>query len=157
MNTKLIRTLRASRLFGATAATLFALSNAFAEEAANEADSAFFEEVVVTAERVEANILDTPMTITAFDSDMLQQLGLQDRDKLQNLVPGLQFGDTMDQQGNGVVLRGIGTRQAGMNHMDRAVAQYVNGAYTIGTYGTMPGGGFDLRGRRRRCHPRAPC
>ena len=51
----------------------------------------------------------------------------------------------MDQQGNGVVLRER-HRQAGMNHMDRAVAQYINGAYTIGTYGTMPGGGFDMEG-----------
>ena len=146
MNFKLKKSLHASKLFGVTAATLLAFSAASAEDAASESGSEFFEEVVVTADRVEANILDTPMTITAFDSDMLQQRGLQDRDTLQNLVPGLQFGDTMDQQGNGVVLRGIGTRQAGMNHMDRAVAQYVNGAYTIGTYGTMPGGGFDLEG-----------
>ncbi|NCF45218.1 MAG: TonB-dependent receptor plug domain-containing protein, partial [Proteobacteria bacterium] len=146
MNTMFKKPLLASKLLGVTAAGLLAVSTAYAEDDASEKGSEFFEEVVVTAERVEANILDTPMTITAFDSDMLQQLGLQDRDKLQNLVPGLQFGDTMDQQGNGVVLRGIGTRQAGMNHMDRAVAQYVNGAYTIGTYGTMPGGGFDLEG-----------
>jgi outer membrane receptor protein involved in Fe transport len=138
--------LSASSLLGVTAAGLLAFATAYAEDDESKRGSEFFEEVVVTAERVEANILDTAMTITAFDSDMLQQLGLQDRDKLQNLVPGLQFGDTMDQQGNGVVLRGIGTRQAGMNHMDRAVAQYVNGAYTIGTYGTLPGGGFDLEG-----------
>ncbi len=114
-------------------------------KAQDEEEIVYFEEVLVTAERRSSDILETPMTITAFSSEMLVELGLQDRDKLQNLVPGLQFGDAMDQKGNGVTLRGIGTREAGMNHMDRAVAQYINGAYTIGTYGTMPGGGFDLQ------------
>ena len=146
LNTKLMKAWTAWRLMLAAMIASFTVGSALAEESDSEASSDYFEEVLVTAERVESNILDTPMTITALNSDMLQQLGVQDRDKLQNLVPGLQFGDTMDQQGNGVVLRGIGTRQAGMNHMDRAVAQYINGAYTIGTYGTMPGGGFDMEG-----------
>ena len=106
--------------------------------------SEYFEEVIVTAERKEENVLDTPMTLTAFSSSMLEQLGIQDRDKLQNLVPGLQFGDTGDQEGNGTTLRGIGTRVGGIEHRDRSVATYIDGAYTVGVYGTAPGGGFDL-------------
>ena len=106
--------------------------------------SEYFEEVIVTAERKEENVLDTPMTLTAFSSSMLEQLGVQDRDKLQNLVPGLQFGDTGDQEGNGTTLRGIGTRVGGIEHRDRSVATYIDGAYTVGVYGTAPGGGFDL-------------
>ena len=101
-------------------------------------------ELVVTAEKIEEDILAVPMTITAFDADMLEQLVLQDRIDLQTLVPGLQFGDEMDQEGQGTVIRGIGTRLAGQTHTDRAVATYVDGAYTIGLYGTLPGGGFDL-------------
>ena len=112
-----------------------------AEESDNEA---YFEEIVVTAERTAKNVMDTPMTITGFTEDMLKRFGIQDRDKLQILVPGLQFGETYDQVGNGTSLRGIGTRNAGIDHGDRSVATYIDGAYTIGVYGTAPGGGFDL-------------
>ncbi len=107
-------------------------------------DSSLLEEVTVTAERVEKSALDTAMTVSAFSSDMLEKFNMQDRDKLQLLVPGLQFGETSDQEGNGTSLRGIGTRNAGIDHGDRSVATYVDGAYTIGVYGTSPGGGFDL-------------
>ena len=106
--------------------------------------TAYHEEIVVTAEKVEENILEVPMTITAFDSKALEEFVLQDKTDLQSLVPGLQFGDEMDQEGQGTVIRGIGTRIAGQTHTDRAVATYVDGAYTVGLYGTLPGGGFDL-------------
>ena len=76
------------------------------------------------------------MTITGFSEDTLKKFGVQDRDKLQILVPGLQFGETVDQIGNGTSLRGIGTRNAGIGQGDRSVATYVDGAYTIGVYGT---------------------
>ena len=106
--------------------------------------ASYHEAVLVTAEKVEENILDVPMTISAFDSDQLRELVIQDRTDLQSLVPGLQFGDEMDQEGQGTVIRGIGTRLAGQTHSDRAVATYIDGAYTVGVYGTLPGGGFDL-------------
>ena len=64
-------------------------------------DTNYFEEIIVTAERTATNVMDTPMTVTAFTEDRLKQLGIQDRDKLQALVPGLQFGETHDQVGNG--------------------------------------------------------
>ena len=109
-----------------------------------ETDEGYFEEIVVTAERTSKNVMDTPMTITGFTDERLKLFGVQDRDKLQALVPGLQFGETHDQVGNGTSLRGIGTRNAGIDHGDRSVATYIDGAYTIGVYGTAPGGGFDL-------------
>ncbi len=112
--------------------------------AESDEDEGYFEEIVVTAERTAKNVMDTPMTITGFTEDMLKQFHVQDRDKLQLLVPGLQFGETHDQVGNGTSLRGIGTRNAGIDHGDRSVATYIDGAYTIGVYGTAPGGGFDL-------------
>lgn len=102
------------------------------------------EEIIVTAEKVEENILDVPMTISAFDSKSLKEHVLQDKTDLQSLVPGLQFGDEMDQEGQGTVIRGIGTRIGGQSHADRAVANYIDGAYTVGIYGSLPGGAFDL-------------
>lgn len=113
-------------------------------EGEEDSSDGYFDEIIVEAERRERSILDTPMTITGFTSETLQALRIQDRDKLQILVPGLQFGETVDQVGNGTSLRGIGTRNAGIDHGDRSVATYVDGAYTIGVYGVAPGGGFDL-------------
>ena len=104
----------------------------------------YHEAVMVTAERIEESILEIPMTITAYDSSSMEELVLQDRTDLQNLVPGLQFGDDTQQDGQGTVIRGIGTRFAQYQHNDFAVATYVDGAYTLGTYGVAPGGGFDL-------------
>ncbi|MGI9233675.1 MAG: TonB-dependent receptor [Woeseiaceae bacterium] len=116
------------------------------EDSDEKADSEkrLHDEIIVTAEKTEKNIMDTAMTITGFNEAMLKEFGIQDRDKLQLLVPGLQFGETHDQVGNGTSLRGIGTRNAGIDHGDRSVATYVDGAYTIGVYGVAPGGGFDL-------------
>ena len=105
---------------------------------------AYHATVMVTAERVEENVMEVPMTITAFDSGILEELVIQERTDLQNLVPGLQFGDEIEQQGQGTVIRGIGTRNAQYDQADYAVATYVDGAYTLGVYGTTPGGGFDL-------------
>ena len=114
------------------------------ESESEDKDKTYFDEIIVSAEKTEKAILDTAMTITGFTSDMLQEMGIQDRDKLQILTPGLQFGENVDQVGNGTSLRGIGTRNAGIDHGDRSVATYVDGAYTIGVYGVAPGGGFDL-------------
>ncbi len=105
---------------------------------------AYHDTVLVTAERVEESVLEVPMTISAFDSGLLEELVIQNRTDLQNLVPGLQFGDETEQQGQGTVIRGIGTRAAQYEQNDYAVATYVDGAYTLGVYGTTPGGGFDL-------------
>ena len=100
-------------------------SAAIAEE---ESTNDYFEEVIVTAERTAKSVMDTSMTITGFNEDTLKRFGVQDRDKLQILVPGLQFGETVDQIGNGTSLRGIGTRNAGIGQGDRSVATYIDGA-----------------------------
>ena len=118
-------------------------SQAYAQGDDN-AEEGYFDEVMVTADKVEESVADIPMTITAFGAEMIEKYGIQDRDKLQLMVPGLQFGETHDQGGNGTSLRGIGTRNAGINQGDRAVATYVDGAYTVGVYGVAPGGGWDL-------------
>jgi iron complex outermembrane receptor protein len=88
---------------------------------------AFHDALIVSAQRVEEDILDVPMTITAFDTEMMTKL------QIQNV------------SGQGTVIRGIGTRAANFEEMDYAVATYIDGAYTLGVYGTAPGGGFDLQ------------
>jgi iron complex outermembrane receptor protein len=110
-----------------------------------ELSALFHKELIVSAQKVDENILDVPMTITAFDTEMMERLQIQDKVDLQNLTPGLQFGDEVEQSGQGTVIRGIGTRVANFEEMDYAVATYIDGAYTLGVYGSAPGGGFDLK------------
>ena len=50
------------------------------------------ETIVITAERGETSSLDRAMTVTGFNGDMIEELGIQNMDDLETLVPGLQKG-----------------------------------------------------------------
>ena len=45
------------------------------------------EEVIVTAERQEASIQDTSISITAFTDDFIDDFGIRNQEDLQNFVP----------------------------------------------------------------------
>ena len=109
-----------------------------AEEASEESGFLVEEEIVVTAERRAEDINDVPLTITAFDSRLIEELGIVDEQDIEALTPGLQFGYSEEQTGQGTVIRGIGTRVAGANHMDMGVATYVDGVYSRTTTGVAP-------------------
>ena len=115
-------------------------TNAFAE---SDTPTRVIEEVIVTAEKRSESALEVPLALTAFSAAMIEELGITSANDLEQLVPGLQFGDEGQQVGQGTVLRGIGTRLAGETHSDLAVATYIDGVYTIGTYGVAPNF-FDL-------------
>ena len=110
---------------------------------ADDEQESYIEEVIVTAEKREENLLDVPVTMTAFSSQMLEELGITNHDDLEQMVPGLQFQDEGTQTGQGTTIRGIGTRLAGETVSDLAVATYVDGVYTLGIYGVAPNM-FDL-------------
>ncbi len=112
-------------------------------ESGDDDDGKYIEEIVVTAEKREENVLEVPVTMSAFNDQMIEELGMTSQDDLEQLVAGLQFQDNGQQTGQGTTIRGIGTRLAGESHADLAVATYVDGAYTLGTYGVAPNM-FDL-------------
>ena len=89
----------------------------------------YIEEIIVTAEKREENILDVPLTITGFNNRMIEELGITRKDDLEQLVPGLQFGETHSKKGQGTVIRGMGNREAGVLQGNMAVATYVDGVY----------------------------
>ena len=99
---------------------------------------AFIEEIVVEANRRQENLLDVPLTMTALTDELIRRLGIVNNDDLEQLVPGLQFGDENDKEGQGTVIRGIGTRLYGRTQADLAVAYYVDGVYTSALYGVAP-------------------
>lgn len=118
------------------ALTLTGFPAAYSADEAKE--DRFIEEIIVTAEKREENVLDVPLTMSAFSSQMIEELGITNRDDLEQLVPGLQFGDNGQAVGQGTVIRGIGSRLNGETHSDLAVATYIDGVYTLGTYGVAP-------------------
>ncbi|RZO74777.1 MAG: hypothetical protein EVA68_08445, partial [OM182 bacterium] len=119
---------------------VFGLSSAYAQDGGSGFQ---IEEIVVTAERREETINDVPLSLTAFNTEALDQLGIYDDQDLEALTPGLQFGQEEEGDGQGTTMRGIGTYTGGASHADTAVAVYVNGAYSRSQMG-IAGNMFDI-------------
>jgi len=124
-------------LLGAAAA-LSGFPAAYGQEEEEEKEVFTLEEIVVTATKREENILEVPVTMTAFTNQLIEELGMTNSDDLEQLTPGLQFGDENMKVGQGTVIRGIGSRWWGEMSMDLAVATYVDGVYTYSDYGIAP-------------------
>ena len=56
---------------------------------ADDDEDGLIEEVIVTAEKREENLLDVPVTMSAFSNQMIEELGMTNHDDLEQLVPGL--------------------------------------------------------------------
>ncbi|MDE0453428.1 MAG: TonB-dependent receptor [Gammaproteobacteria bacterium] len=126
------------RLGTAIAASLFttsAASGAAAEQ--QEEAERWIEEITVTAERREENILKVPVTMTAFSDKLIKELGMTNEEDLEQLVPGLQIG-TASAWGQAVGMRGITTFGVRETHADLGVAVYVNDIYTVEYEGIAP-------------------
>lgn len=84
------------------------------------------EEIVVTAQKREASIQDTPMSITALGGDDLDFRGVNDIDDLQFQVPNLNVGN---REGNTIVtVRGVGLNVE-FGSVESSVAIHVDGHY----------------------------
>lgn len=97
------------------------VSIVYAAELANDS----FEEILVTAERRESSLQETPISITALTEKSLNQYGVQDIFDLQLMTPGLIVSQTF--QGN-IYIRGIGTDLQGVG-ADASVALHLDGIY----------------------------
>jgi len=109
----------------------------FAEEA-SPAERKQIEEVVVTAERKEASISDTSISITAFTGQMLEDLGIRNQEDLQNMIPAAVI------QPYDMAIRGIGRNFRNLGG-DPGIATYLNSVYSedFGIASTE-GGLFDI-------------
>jgi iron complex outermembrane receptor protein len=81
------------------------------------------EEIVITAERREARVSDTPISVTAFDAARIEQLGMQGPDDLVNNTPALMRNEYE------VRIRGVGRNFRALGG-DPGVATYLNGVYS---------------------------
>ncbi|MBV8853881.1 MAG: TonB-dependent receptor [Sinobacteraceae bacterium] len=111
-----------------------------ADETGAESDK--LAEIVVTAQKREQNLQDVGTSVTAFDANSLQQLGLKDVTEVTGQVPGLQF----NQFGATVTiynLRGVSQNDFS-DHQEAPVAVYADDAYIAST-GALAGSLFDLQ------------
>ncbi|MBA4008662.1 MAG: TonB-dependent receptor [Erythrobacter sp.] len=67
------------------------------------------EEIIVTAQKVEENVQDVPIAITAVSGDRLQQAGVISLENISTVVPSVTFRKGTTGANNALVLRGVGT------------------------------------------------
>jgi outer membrane receptor protein involved in Fe transport len=96
------------------------------------------EEITVTAERRQASVSDTSLSISAFDADFIADFGLRNQEDLQNYLPATTI------QPYDITVRGVGRTSRTLGG-DPGVATYFNGVYSedFGIASTE-GGLFDL-------------
>jgi iron complex outermembrane recepter protein len=106
-------TTRAARAMFATAASGLALAlaaPAMAQDAAPpEEDQAGIDDIVVTANRVEQNLQDVPIAITAVTGDRLLDTGTTSLENIGDLVPSVTFRKGTTSANSAIVMRGVGT------------------------------------------------
>ncbi len=98
----------------AGASIMMMSASAFAQDSsqgsdAPDSDSAGIEEIVVTAQKREQNILDVPVAISAIGQDSLQAAQVDSFTELTTVSPSLTITTSGNRNQNPVYLRGIGT------------------------------------------------
>ena len=109
--------LRKNRLISGAALTAILAPNLLLAEGRQ------IEEVIVTAERQEASIQDTSISITAFTGEFMDDFGIRNQEDLQNFVPATTI------QPYDATVRGVGRNFRALGG-DPGVATYMNGVYS---------------------------
>ncbi|MEH6590072.1 MAG: TonB-dependent receptor [Halioglobus sp.] len=88
------------------------------------------EEVIVTAQKRETNLMDTPIAITAITSDQMSALGIVTQQDIANFTPSMSYQEQAGGgEGNRIYLRGVG-RETSSAGTEPGVGVYDNGFYT---------------------------
>jgi iron complex outermembrane receptor protein len=86
------------------------------------------EEVTVTAQRREQNLQDTPISVTAFSADFLQQSNVQSARDYLSLTPNVSFTEDaqVGNRGVSISIRGISDVKTGENTVANAIGYYLD-------------------------------
>ena len=84
------------------------------------------EEIVVTAELLESNVLELPNSVTVIDSAAIEQRGAQHIEDLLNLAPNVNYA-TGASRGRFIQIRGIGERSEFIEPVNNSVGVMVDG------------------------------
>ena len=113
-----------------------------------ESEGRYIETVIVTGERGAINTVERAMTVTGFNASMIEELGIQNTNDLEVMVPGMQIGPRS--QGGGknedghIVMRGLANDRSVNFFQDVSVAVYIDGVYSDQSYGLDQGAMFDI-------------
>jgi iron complex outermembrane receptor protein len=108
--------------------------------AAQEERASGLEEVIVTAQRREESLQDTPIAITAFTEGKLADLGVFDVNQVANFAPNVTIQKQPSSNSNmGINIRGVGMGETSLL-ADPKVGVYIDGVYMSKTVG----GVFDI-------------
>ena len=105
------------------ALVLAPLSSLAAESTSAAAGGRQLEELLVTAEKREASVQDTSISITAFDGDFLQDFGVRNQEDLANFIPATTV------QPYDIAIRGVGRSFRALGG-DPGVSTYYDGVYS---------------------------
>ena len=131
--------------WGGAAVGALALAVPFGEAAAQqtgdgeEAQNDGVEELVVTAQRREQNVLDVPLAVSVLDDEAMEELGVSSLRDLELLTPSVTFGFD-----NPVTIRGVGQQAWRDASAEVGAALYQNGLFYNETYGLIESSMFDL-------------
>ena len=95
------------------------------------------EEVIVTAERKEASVSDTSISITAFTGEMMEDFGIRNQTDLQNMIPATTI------QPYDSAIRGVGRNFRNLGG-DPGISTYMNGVYSEDLYTATIGSFWDI-------------
>ncbi|WP_170150226.1 TonB-dependent receptor [Parahaliea mediterranea] len=104
------------------------------------ANSLVLEEVIVTAERRESTLQDTPIAVTAFSSDKIAELGIYSVADIGGLAPNTNIQKQPSSNANmSIYIRGVGSGESSVI-IDPKTSFYIDGIYSSKTVGAV----FDI-------------
>lgn len=103
----------------------FALAQTASDSTVEDRDR---EEILVTARKQAERLSDVPLAITAFDSDRIQNEGINDLSDVARLTPGLGFTSVIGEFLPTPIIRGVA--QTDLFGSDPNVAIFIDGIYT---------------------------
>lgn len=111
-----------------------------AVSAQEERGSLLLEEIIVTSQKREERLQDTPVSVTAFTGNVIRELGLTNSVDIAQQTPGLSIGTPVGEGNNpSITLRGVGLNDFNDNN-EGTVAVYMDEVYL----GSLAGQTFQL-------------
>jgi len=107
----MISSIKRSSLFAAaSAATIAAMTApAFAQDSDQPQTRRGVDEIVVTAQRTEQSLQNVPVSVAAYDEELLDEAGVKNLKDLIEIAPGLMVYSTQNETVTTIRIRGIGT------------------------------------------------
>lgn len=103
---------------------------------AQDAGDSTIEEIIVTAQKREKGLIDTPVAVSALGAETLEQTGIRDLRDLQVLVPSYNVTTSQSAFQSVASIRGVGS--SGQNPgIEPSVGIYVDGVFRSRTGGAM--------------------